>query len=172
MCGIFGIVSDEDVALKITLGIYDLQHRGEQALGIATSDGSKIYHYKETGLVTEVFRDEERDEIINKLPGKFGIGHTLYSTVGKIGETKQTRTFQPLLGDFHGEAFALGHNGNLINLDLLRKEAEANGYQFQSKVSDTEVIVALIATSQRSDFLEAVLEVLPRLEGAFALVGL
>jgi len=170
MCGIFGIVSDEEVASKITLGIYDLQHRGEQALGIATSDGSTICHYKETGLVTEVFRDEKRDEIIGKLPGRFGIGHALYSTVGKIGETKQTKTFQPLLGDFHGKIFALGHNGNLINLDPLRKEAEAKGYRFQSQVSDTEVIVALIATSQKSEFLEAVLEVLPKLEGAFALV--
>lgn len=170
MCGIFGIVSNEDVALKITLGLYDLQHRGEQALGIATSDGGTIYVYKETGLVTEVFGDEKREGIINKLPGKVGIGHALYSTVGKIGETKQTRTFQPLLGDFHGEMFALGHNGNLINLDSLRQEAEAKGYQFQSQVSDTEVIVALISTSQKSDFLEAVLDVLPRLEGAFALV--
>ena len=172
MCGIFGIVSNEEVALKITLGIYDLQHRGEQALGIATSDGNAVYSYKETGLVTQVFADEKRDEIIKKLPGRFGIGHALYSTVGKIGETKQTKTFQPLLGNFRGETFALGHNGNLINLDPLRKEAEVKGYQFQSRISDTEVIVALISTSQKSDFVEAVLEVLPKLEGAFAIVVL
>lgn len=170
MCGIFGIASDKEVAPQIVLGIYDLQHRGEQALGIATSDGGTVYHHKEIGLVTEVFRDEKREEIIGKLSGRFGIGHTLYSTVGKREEIKQTRTFQPLLGNFHGEMFALGHNGNLINLDPLRKEVEAMGYQFQSQVSDTEVIVALISTSQKKDFLEAVLEVLPRLDGAFALV--
>lgn len=176
MCGIVGMVSDREVASKIPLALYDLQHRGEQGGGIATSDGVNITNYQEKGLITEIFSDEEeggmtkKERIIKKLMGNFGIGHTLYSTVGKTGEPKQTKTFQPLLGNFHGETFALAHNGNLINLNPLRKEAEEKGYRFQSLVSDTEVIVALISVSKRKDFLEAVLEVLPRLEGAFALV--
>jgi amidophosphoribosyltransferase len=176
MCGVFGIVSNEQVATQIPFGLYDLNHRGEQAIGIATSDGIKIYSYKEAGLVTEVFSDEgaergtEKERIIKSLPGKLGIGHTLYSTVGRTGEEKQTKTFQPLIGNFHGNDFALAHNGNLINLDPLRREAEENGYKFQSNVSDTEVIVALLSISRQENFIDALREVLPRLSGAFTLV--
>lgn len=77
--------------------------------------------------------------------------------------------FQPLIGEFHGQPFALGHNGNLVELDGLRKEVEEKGYNFQSKTSDTEVIVALLSTSPERDFTEALLKVLPRLKGAFSL---
>jgi amidophosphoribosyltransferase len=114
MCGIYGMVGEGNIARQVSLGLYDLQHRGEQAAGIATSDGEEIHIHKDGGLVTEVF---ENDEILKGLPGRFGIGHVLYSTVGKSGEAKQTRTFQPLIGDFHGKPFVLAHNGNLINLD-------------------------------------------------------
>ncbi len=169
MCGIFGIVSNEDIVQKIAFGLYDLQHRGEYAAGMVVSDGKKFYDYKGEGLVGEVFNKKHK-ETIKKLTGRFGIGHTLYSTIGKSGEEKQSKTFQPLLGDFHGEPFALGHNGNLIDLNGLRQEAEENGYKFQSEVSDTEVIVALIATSLETDFLKALLGVLPRIKGAFSLV--
>jgi len=169
MCGIFGIVSNESVAPKIPLGLLGLQHRGEQGAGVAISDGFELYEHRDTGLITEVFNEKNREEIFKRLPGRLGIGHTLYSTVGKGGEEKQPRTFQPLVGEFHGQPFALAHNGNLIRLDGLRREAEAKGYKFQSEVSDTEVIVALLATSPEKDFLEALRKVLPRLEGAFAL---
>jgi len=170
MCGVFGIVSNQNVARKITLGLYDLQHRGEQGVGIAVSDGQQIREYKKKGLVTEVFNNEEGEEILKQLPGEFGIGHTLYSTIGKGGEEKQPKTFQPLLGDFHNQPFALAHNGNLIDLDSLRKEAEEKGWKFQSRVSDTEVIVALLSTSKEKNFFEALQKTLPRLKGAFALV--
>ena len=170
MCGIFGIVSNENVAPKITIGLYDLQHRGEQAVGVIVSDRDELHDHKEEGLVTEVFNERNRENLFKKLSGRFGIGHTLYSTIGKGGEEKQPKTFQPLIGDFHGKPFALSHNGNLIRLDELRREAEKKGYLFQSKVSDTEVIVALISTSSEKDFKAALLKVLPRLEGAFALV--
>lgn len=176
MCGTFGIVGNGPAILRIPHGLYDLTHRGEQGFGISTSDGNEIYTFKSDRLVTEVFRQDSSEEKdwedvwLEKSPGNFGIGHTLYSTVGKSGEKKQARTFQPLLGDFHGEQFALAHNGNLINLDHLRKEVEAHGYHFNSQVSDTEVIVALLSTSGKTDFLEALKEVLPRLQGAFSLV--
>lgn len=169
MCGIFGIVSTGSVARKITLGLYDLQHRGEQAVGVAVSSGTEICDHREEGLVTEVFNERHRERLLRELSGLFGIGHTLYSTIGRGGEEKQPRTFQPLIGTFHGEQFALGHNGNLIELDHLREECEKKGYQFQSRVSDTEVIVALLSTSPEKDFLEALVRVLPKLKGAFAL---
>lgn len=169
MCGVFGVVSNEDVVSRIALGIYDLQHRGEQAAGIAVSDGKELKTHKKLGLVTEIFNSEEREEIFKKLSGKFGIGHTLYSTVGKKGEEKQTKTIQPLIGDFHGERFAVSHNGNLIEIESLRESAKEKGYQFNSEVSDTEVIVALLSTSSEKDFFAALLKVLPELKGAFAL---
>ncbi len=168
-CGIFGIVGNENVAPKITLGLYDLQHRGEQACGIAVSDGKQLQEHRRAGLVTEVFNEENREKIFQWCRGNFGIGHTLYSTIGKTGEEKQPKTFQPLIGDFHGEPFALGHNGNLIELDGLRREAEEKGYKFQSETSDTEVIVALLSTSREKDFLKALIGILPKLKGAFAL---
>ena len=168
-CGVFGIVSNEKVILKITLGLYGIQHRGEQAVGVATFDGSKLNFHKEEGLVTEVFNDKNRDALFERLPGNWGIGHTLYSTIGKTGDEKQPKMFQPLIGEFHGQPLALAHNGTLVDLDGLRKEAEEKGYQFQSSISDTEVIIALLSVSPDKDFLEALLKVLPRLKGAFAL---
>src|SRR4030043_2175373 len=140
MCGIVGMVSNKDVAKPISLCLYDLQNRGEQGVGIVTSDGKELYEHRQKGLVTEVFDEENGERIINNLPGSSGIGHTLYSTIGKGGEEKQQKAFQPLLGIFHGQPFALGHNGNLIELEELRREAEEKGYRFQSRVSDTEVI--------------------------------
>jgi amidophosphoribosyltransferase len=169
MCGIFGIVSNENVAPKIILGIYDLQHRGEQGTGIAVSDGKQLKEYKRAGLVTEVFSEKRRERIFKRCAGNFGIGHTLYSTIGKTGEEKQPQTYQPLVGNFHGKRFAVAHNGNLVKFEGLRKEAEEKGYKFQSETSDTEVIVALLSTSPEKDFLEALKKVLPRLKGAFAL---
>lgn len=171
MCGVIGIIGNDSVAFQIPIGLYDLQHRGEQAFGIATSDGKDIYNFSSRGLVTEAFHEDGQEKSpIEKLPGNLGIGHTLYSTIGLSGEEKQTKTFQPLLGNFHGEKFALAHNGNLINLEPLRKEAEDSGYHFNSRVSDTEVIVALLSSSKQTDFLEALITILPRLQGAFSLV--
>ncbi len=169
MCGIFGIVSNENVIPKIVLGLYDLQHRGEQACGVAVCNGVELRDYRDLGLVTEVFNKKNREEIFKSLPGKFGIGHSLYSTTGKKGEEKQPKTFQPLFGNFHGKKFALAHNGNLVDLDGLRKEAKEKGYKFHSETSDTEVIVALLSTSLEKDFISALSKILPRLKGAFAL---
>ncbi|MDO8558969.1 MAG: amidophosphoribosyltransferase [bacterium] len=171
MCGIFGIVSNEQVAPKIVHGLFDQHHRGEQAFGLGASNGrGPLSFIKEEGLVTETFTERNKGALFEKLSGNFGIGQTLYSTRGKAGELKQTKTFQPLIGDFHGEQFALSHNGNLIRLAGLRQEAEERGYHFQSSVSDTEVIVGLISTSPEKSFTSALLKVLPRLEGAFSLV--
>ena len=176
MCGIFGIAAKKNgrkhknVISEIILGLYDLQHRGEQGCGAAVSDGKNLSYYRDEGLVTEVFSEKNRRKITRKLQGNLGIGHTLYSTVGRTGQRKQTRTFQPLIGKFQGETFALAHNGNLVGLSGLRKKAKEAGYRFKSEVSDTEVIVALLSISKKDNFVEALKEVLPKLKGAFALV--
>jgi len=171
MCGVIGIASKKgtDVVADTVLGLHDLNHRGEQACGIATSTGTDLFHHSGEGLVAEVFGERNRETLFPKLKGHLAIGQDLYSTVGSSGEKKQTKTLQPLIGDFHGQQFALGHNGNLIELDGLREEARQAGYQFKSEVSDTEVVVALLSTSKETDFVEALRKVLPRLKGAFAL---
>ncbi len=169
MCGICGIISNESVAVKIPVVLHGLQHRGEQGAGGVISDGVNMQEHKGAGLVTDVFNEQAQKEVWGKFSGGCGIGHTLYSTVGKTGKEKQPRTFQPLIGNFHGKLFALGHNGNLIKLDELRREVEEKGYSFQSAVSDTEVIVALLSVSPEKDFSEALRKVLPQLKGAFAL---
>lgn len=93
MCGIIGIVSNQEVAQKLVLGLYDLQHRGEQAAGIDVFDGTELREHKGTGLVTEVFDSETSEEIFKRCSGQFGIGQTLYSTVGKKGEKNRQKQF-------------------------------------------------------------------------------
>lgn len=170
MCGIVGIAGNKDVIRGIAHGLYDLQHRGEQAVGVVVFDGRNLKEHKRKGLVTETFNEENEQELFKQLSGKSGIGHVLYSTVGGENEEKQSKTLQPLIGRFHNQPFAVAHNGNLIEIEELRKEAKSKGYNFQSEVSDTEVIVALLSTSLEEDFLEALKRVLPRLKGSFSLV--
>ena len=167
MCGIFGSVSNQDVLRELTLGLYDLQHRGEQGAGIVIFNGKDYWVRKERGLVTQVFPEES----IKEVSGNFGIGHTRYSTIGDLSEDEMFSNIQPLGGEFRGDYFWVTHNGNLVDLNFLRREAEERGYCFKTS-SDTEVIVGLLATSQQKDFLEALLDVLPRLKGAFSLVVL
>jgi len=165
MCGIFGAVSNRNVAREIRLGLYGLQHRGEQGAGIAISNGQDHWVHKGRGLVTQVFPEE----IIKDAEGNLGIGHTRYSTVGDLTEEEMFFNIQPLEGEFQGESFWVAHNGNLVDLEESRKEAESKGYQFKT-TSDTEVIVGLLSVSKKKDFIEALLNILPKLKGAFSLV--
>jgi len=166
MCGIFGITGAEGVALKIFFGLYDLQHRGEQSAGIAVSDGKRVKFHKGEGLVTDVLG---REEILVQLTGRYGIGHNRYSTIGD-DITPEDRIFnvQPPEGDFKGQKFFLAHNGNLINIQGFKRYAAEKGYAFKTS-SDTEVITALLSVSDRADFLEALMDILPKLQGSFAL---
>jgi amidophosphoribosyltransferase len=166
MCGVFGIAGSGPVFSRTKCGIYDLQHRGEQGAGISVSDGRRIETYRDFGLVPEVFSSKKKIE----LEGNLAIGHTLYSTIGRQGEEKQEKSIQPHTGEFRGGQFAISFNGNLTELNCLREEAKAKGFKFQSESSDTEVMVALLSVSEKRYFEEALLEVLPRLTGAFALV--
>lgn len=173
MCGIIGVISKARNVIGdgiVLLGAEN--HRGEQGCGAVAFDGARIRSYCGIGKVPEVFgpRDQKRWA---KLTGSVCIMHCLYSTVGSKGDKEQPKTRQPVIFKFKGRRGAISHNGNLVRLDGLRREARRAGYKkFKSKTSDTEVIAALLSTSKKSSFLEALLDVLKKIEGkgSFSLV--
>lgn len=143
------------------LGLYALQHRGQESTGIATSDGDQLYLHKSMGHVADVY-DEET---LAKLKGVNAIGHTRYSTAGDSSESNA----QPLMVTMRYGPVALCHNGNLINAVGLRRDLEAQGALFQS-TSDSEVILHLLARSQEQDILEALKETVAQIQGAFSVL--
>ena len=122
-CGVFGIYNHPEASNLTYLGLYALQHRGQEGAGIAASDGKKIHLHRDMGLVSDIFTQET----ISKLTGSSAIGHVRYSTSGS-SERKNT---QPILVDYSRGELALAHNGNLVNADILRSELEAYGSIFQ-----------------------------------------
>jgi len=161
MCGIVA-VSGLDRAAELTfLGLYALQHRGQEAVGLCAVDGTKARVYKSAGLVSEAF-DEER---LAQLPGRLALGHTRYSTAGGPG----LYNAQPFLVRYHQGDLALAHNGNLTNGAVLRDQMVRDGALFQSTI-DSEVIVHLIARSRQPTPDEQVAEALSRLTGAFSVL--
>ena len=162
MCGIFGIYPHKDAANLAYLGLYALQHRGEEASGIITRNGNKkIYLHKALGLVSDVF-DEK---VIRGLRGELAVGHVRYSTTGS-NTLKNTQPFyvKSKIGDI-----AIAHNGNLTNTCELRGELENKGALFQTTM-DSEIIAHLLAHSQTKDFPEAIVWALSKLQGAYSLV--
>jgi amidophosphoribosyltransferase len=162
-CGIFAIAGHPEAARLTYLGLYALQHRGQESAGIASSDGKKLYLQKEMGHVVEAF-DESR---LERLPGDMAIGHVRYSTSGESAVANA----QPILVDGWRGPIALAHNGNLVNAGALRRELERDGAIFSS-TSDSEVILHLLCRSRRRSPLEAFAEVLNLIQGAFSLVVL
>ena len=163
MCGVFGIRSEErDVARLAYFGLFALQHRGQESAGIAVSDGGHLTVVRDMGLVAQVF-DEEK---LHALPGEIAIGHTRYSTTG----SNRWANAQPLIHHGRARTVALGHNGNLVNVESLRGELEADGIALASG-SDSEVIAALI-THDPAPFPEAVANAMERLEGAYSVTAL
>ena len=166
-CGVFGIFNREaesvDTARCVYYTLYALQHRGQEACGIAVNDGNLISLYKDLGLVHEVF-DEK---ILSGMKGSIAIGHARYSTTG--GNNR--RNIQPLGVDYIKGSLVIAHNGNVSNAALLRQELEQQGAVFQC-TSDTEVIAFLIAKERltANSVEEAVARVAPRLEGSFSLL--
>jgi len=162
-CGLIGIYTrdTESLGRRCFFGLFTLQHRGQESAGIAVTDGQTIYHHKGMGLVTQVFTEDN----VAELTGTIGIGHVRYSTTGST----TLRNAQPILGNFRGMPFALAHNGNLINAAPLRREIEQGGIVLSS-TSDSELIVKLIEVSEHTDFTEALLAALQRIQGAYALV--
>ncbi len=160
-CGVFGIYNHKDAARLTYLGLYALQHRGEESAGIAVSDGENFQYHKAMGLVGDVFSDE----ILNKLPGHMAIGHVRYSTTG----SSLLKNAQPLLVEYSRGTIAIAHNGNLVNAKILRDELEAYGSIFQTTV-DSEIIIHLIANPTYGKLEDALVNSLKRIKGAYSLV--
>ena len=134
-CGIFGIYGAEDPARLIYLGLYALQHRGQESAGIVVYDGTRVKSYKGMVLVSDVFKEGR----LQDMKGTMGIGHVRYSTTG----SSMLRNAQPFLVDQIDRIFALGHNGNIVNVAKVRKQLEARGAIFQTS-TDSELIAHLI----------------------------
>ncbi|MEO0682491.1 MAG: amidophosphoribosyltransferase [Pseudomonadota bacterium] len=167
-CGIFGVYGLADAANFTALGLHALQHRGQEAGGIAAWDeAGDVAVVKRLGYVRDNFT---RAETMDMLPGRQSLGHVRYSTTGAKGHTA-IRDVQPLYADFATGGFAIAHNGNLVNAEGLKRDLIERGSIFQSS-SDTEVIVHLMARSFHRDPAERMKEALRRVEGAFSVVGM
>jgi amidophosphoribosyltransferase len=160
-CGIFGVFAHPEAANISYLGLCALQHRGQESAGIAVSDGSTVHVEKAVGLVQDVFTEAR----LRRLPGSLAIGHVRYSTTG----SSHLKNAQPFLAGTRHGAVAIGHNGNLLNAVALRAELEAQGAVFSS-TSDTEVILHLIAHSSAGSLMEAAVEALRQVRGAYSLL--
>ena len=162
-CGVFGIAGHPDAANLTYLGLYALQHRGQESAGIASSDGKRVSLSRAMGYVADCF-DEEK---LNELSGSLAIGHVRYSTAGESNLVNA----QPILIDCsHGE-ISLCHNGNIVNATELRQQLVREGSIFQTS-SDTEVILHLYARSQAAAAEDAIIESVSQIRGAFSIVML
>src|SRR5262252_4195295 len=163
-CGVFGIFGHPDAAAITALGLHALQHRGQEAAGIVSFDGSRFHSERRLGLVGDTF---PRREVIERLPGHMAVGHVRYSTTGAT----ILRNVQPLFAELNAGGFAVGHNGNLTNGLTLRRMLVAEGAMMQS-TTDTEVILHLVARSRRGRFIDKFIEALRQLEGSYSLAAL
>jgi amidophosphoribosyltransferase len=162
MCGVFGIRSEgRDVSRLAYFGLFALQHRGQESAGIAVSDAGRLTVVRDMGLVAQVFKEEQ----LQALPGEVAIGHTRYSTTG----ANRWANAQPLVHHGRARTVALGHNGNLVNVEELRAELLADGVALTSG-SDSEIIAALIARDP-APLVEAVANAMGRLEGAYTVTA-
>src|SRR5262245_15306619 len=160
-CGVFGIYGHSEAANLTYLGLYALQHRGQESVGIASSDGARLNLHKSMGYVADAF-DQAK---IEQLGGMSAVGHVRYSTAGDSG----LKNAQPILIDCaHGE-IAVCHNGNLVNAQELRDSLVREGSIFQT-TSDTEVLLHLYARSKAGSVEQALVESISQVQGAFSLV--
>ncbi|MFT6332038.1 MAG: amidophosphoribosyltransferase [Lentimonas sp.] len=161
-CGVFAIFNSKDASVNTALGLHALQHRGQEAAGIVTLDAGNFAMHFADGLVGDNFNSPE---IVDKLQGDAAIGHVRYSTAGK----KTARNYQPIFAEFSFGSLAIAHNGNLTNAETLRKKLIDRGSIFQSSM-DTEVIIHLIALSQKNTLQERIIDAISQIEGAYSLV--
>jgi amidophosphoribosyltransferase len=160
-CGIVGIFGNPEASNLVYLGLHALQHRGQESAGIASTDGRSLYIEKGMGLVADIFNEST----FKNLPGKIAIGHNRYSTSGG----SKLKAAQPCTVEYSRGPLALAHNGNLVNIDILRGELEARGSIFSS-TADSEVIVHLIAQSREADLKNQLCEALYQVQGAYSLL--
>ena len=163
MCGVVGVFGHPEAANLAYLGLYALQHRGQESAGIVATDGEKLRAAREMGHVNDIFTADR----LKDLPGFAAIGHVRYSTAGDSSK----KNAQPLAVDYVGGSVAIGHNGNLVNAVEMREKLEAEGSIF-STTSDTEVIVHLIARSRERTLPERAADALRQVRGAYSLVFL
>ncbi len=161
-CGVFAIHNSVDAAVNTSLGLHALQHRGQEAAGIVAMSGEYFSAHFADGLVADNFTSQD---VINKLEGNSAIGHVRYSTAGK----KTSHNYQPIYAQLSFGFIALAHNGNLTNANTLRNKLIERGAIFQSTM-DTEVIIHLIALSQKPTIKEKIIDAVSQIEGAFSLV--
>ncbi len=162
-CGVFGIFGHPEAANMTYLGLYALQHRGQESAGIASADRDRIHAVRSMGYVAEIFDSDA----LAKLPGSMAIGHVRYSTAGDSGLPNA----QPILIDCSHGQIAICHNGNLVNASELRDELVSQGSIFQSS-GDTEVVLHLYARSRAGSVEDAVIESVSQVQGAFSFVML
>jgi len=162
-CGIFGIWNNADAARLTYLGLYALQHRGQESAGITVANGKKLYSYKQMGYVNEVFNEH----ILSMLHGRHAIGHVRYSTYG----ASELRNAQPFAIEYKNGSLAIAHNGNVVNYEAICSRLESEGSIFQSTM-DTELIVHLLAKSAGETTHEKLVSALNQLKGAYSLVVL
>ncbi|MFC7537391.1 amidophosphoribosyltransferase [Sphingomonas sp. GCM10030256] len=161
-CGVFGIWNADGAASFVALGLHALQHRGQEAAGITSFDGTSFHSHRAAGHVAGNF---DKDEVIRALAGRTAIGHVRYSTTG----SSALRNVQPLFAELAQGGFAVAHNGNLSNAMKLRRTLNRRGSIFQS-TSDTEVIIHLVATSSHNSLIDRLVDALGQVEGAYSLV--
>lgn len=163
MCGIVGVSNAKEASKIAFLGLFALQHRGEEAAGIAAFDGKKVRMTKNTGLVADTFNEP----VLKKLNGHLAIGHTRYSTTGSSNE----KNIQPFLVKYKNKPIAVAHNGDLTNTAQLHKKLEEEGSIFQTTM-DSEMIVHLLVKDKNTNIKKRFQDVLAQLEGSFSLVFL
>lgn len=163
-CGVFGVFGHPEAANLTYLGLYALQHRGQESCGIVSSDGVHLHTYKGMGLVADVFK---RNSIFAELPGSSAIGHVRYSTAGG----NDIKNCQPIVVDYVHGTISVAHNGNLVNALEIRTELEKKGSIF-STTSDTEVIIHLIARATGEKLEDRLVEALRQVRGAYSLTFL
>ena len=161
-CGIFGVIGTPEAGAMTALGLHALQHRGQEACGIISWDGSEFFARRGLGHVAQVFSEQS---LLAELPGHMASGHVRYSTTGGAG----LRNVQPLFADLARGGFSVAHNGNISNAMHLRQALVEKGAIFQSS-SDTEVIIHLIATSRYPTLLDRFVDALRMVEGAYSLI--
>ena len=162
-CGVFGVYGQPEAANLVYLGLYALQHRGQESAGIVSSNGKTLVSHRGMGLVADIFNSE----VIQRLEGTLAIGHNRYSTTGST----TLKNCQPLVVEYARGGLAVAHNGNLVNFAELREGLERSGAIFQSS-SDSEVIIHLVAASRAPSLVDGVVEALAQIRGAYSLLFL
>lgn len=163
-CGVFGIFGHNEASVITALGLHALQHRGQEACGIACFDGQYFHNERHRGLVGDAFTGKD---LPDRLPGRSAIGHNRYPTQG----TPAIRNIQPIFADLGSNGVAIAHNGNLTNSRSLRHELVDRGSIFQSTM-DTEVILHLLSLSKKPRLVDRFVDALGDIEGGYALVAL